>query len=366
MLNISADAMSASRNEQIWNYFFHYIWILTLGFGLTSNSVNMMIFAKIGLRENVTITLFFLSLSDLVHLVLFCPSTAARMIVQEKPNYAWPFDPMILVAGTKVYSSLFYDYSSFVSVFLAVVRCLCVAKPLEFKSMITKVRTLFCLISLFLISVAIRAPSFTVFRMARVRNPKTNSSFMKLVISSDYYRVNQASDILNENIVPWLAYTTVVVCVVILLHKLREAAKFRQSLANTGTEQNDGASSNRKTGSKGSSASDSVSTSPKRKKTPSEKMSAKDLQVVQSVTLVCIIFILSQLPFQIASVYRLIEPEFDNGGRLNELYQLFSNVKNTCGLLNASINIFVYIKYNSKYRVTLQATFWGTSQEKSS
>ncbi|GFN85179.1 chemosensory receptor c [Plakobranchus ocellatus] len=268
-----------------------------------------------GLRDNVTITLFFLSLSDWMHLALFCPSTAARIIMIDAPKHVWPFDPMILAAGTKVYSFLFYDYSSFVAVFLAVVRCLCVAKPLAFKSMITKERTLFCLITMFLFAVINRVPKFSVFRLSKVRNPRTNASFMKFVVTSDYYRVNQASDILNKNILPWLAYTTVVVCVVILLQKLKEASKFRQSLTTTSTEQStgNGASSDRNARSKGSSASDPVSTSPKRQKSPSEKMSAKDLQVVQSVTIVCIIFIFSQLPFQIASVYRLIEPEFDNG-----------------------------------------------------
>ncbi|GFN85169.1 chemosensory receptor c [Plakobranchus ocellatus] len=183
-----------------------------------------------GLKDNVTTTLLALSVSDLINLILNCPTVAARIILEEQPSHNWPFDSLILIAGIYWYAYVFYDYSSFVSVFLAVVRCLCVAKPLAFKSLITKQRTLAFLITTFFTAVILRVPLFTVFRLASVKRSGTNSSFTKLVLSADYSAIHKANDIFHRTMISWLAYTTVIVCVVISLHKLKEAARFRRGM----------------------------------------------------------------------------------------------------------------------------------------
>ncbi|GFN85180.1 chemosensory receptor c [Plakobranchus ocellatus] len=316
-----------------------------------------------GLRDNVTITLLVLSMSDLINLILNCPTAVARIILEEKPSHEWPFDHMILIAGIYWYAYVFYDYSSMVSVFLAVVRCLCVAKPLAFKFLVTKARTLISLVTIFIFSIILRIPVFTVFQLASVKHPRTNSSFVQLVISSDYSKMYRVNDIMNRTIISWLAYTTVTVCVFIMVYKLKQASNFRRSAA--GLEDTKGNKTVLVKNERSEELSvpdtdlainkESKPTSPKRQIPSAEKLSTKDLQVVQSVTLICIIFILSQLPFQVTSVYRLIEPEFDNRGRLSHLFKIASYVTKTFGLLNASVNFFVYIRYNSRYRETLRA-----------
>ncbi|GFN77241.1 chemosensory receptor a [Plakobranchus ocellatus] len=80
--------------------------------------------------------------------------------------------------------------------------------------------------------------------------------------------------------------------------------------------------------------------------------SSKDLRVIQSVVLICCIFIASQLPFLVYSTVRLIEPEIDVTGDLRFLFFVFTGISRTCSYLNASVNIFVYYNYNSKYRST--------------
>ncbi|KAK3780078.1 hypothetical protein RRG08_046140 [Elysia crispata] len=87
------------------------------------------------------------------------------------------------------------------------------------------------------------------------------------------------------------------------------------------------------------------------------RMSAKDIQVIQSVVLVCIIFILSQLPFILYSTARFIEPEFSDKGRYVFLFRLCTTVSLTCSFLNASVNIFVYYTYNTKYRTAFLSIF---------
>ncbi|GFS21227.1 chemosensory receptor B [Elysia marginata] len=84
-------------------------------------------------------------------------------------------------------------------------------------------------------------------------------------------------------------------------------------------------------------------------------LSSKDLQVVKSVVLVCTIFVLLQLPGLLNSTVRLILPEFNTGKYLVYIFGISSQINLTCTYLNASINIFVYYNYNSKYRTVFRS-----------
>ena len=333
--------------------FIYHLWLCILIFGLTSNTINIIVFTKIGFRDNVTVTLLFLSLSDLLNLILKCPMTIARYMLKNNPNHIWPFDPRILYSGFFWYAYIFYDYSSFISVFLALVRCVCVARPLRFKSMFTTSRTVKILVVLFLVALTLRAPVLTIFRTSWIVNPLTNSTYMSLKVSSNFREIYRANDIMNRNIVSWVTYVTTTACVIILVAKLQAASRFRQSLQNAthvGTTENiNSAPQIDKT--KGGN-----DPSTKHEK-PINTLSSKDLQVVQSVTLICVIFIFSQLPYQLVSTIRLLDPEFANLRKKRLPYGFASYIGNTCSFLNTSVNIFVHFNFNSRYRDTLLSMF---------
>ena len=345
--------------------FIFHIWLCIVIFGLVSNTINILVFAKIGFRDNVTVTLLFLSLSDLLNLILNCPIVVAWFIEKNFPDHVWPFHPKILSYGIYWWAYTFYDYSSFVSVFLALVRCACVSRPLRFKSMFTISRTVTILGVLFLVAVTLRAPVLTVFRLSWAVNPLTNSTFRSIQSVDDFNQMNKsnnsiqfasifrniykASDILNMNIIPWIAYLIMVSCVVVLVSHLQAASKFRRSL---------------QSGSNGSSENSNpdlqndrseVINNPRGKnKKPSDKMSPKDLQVIKSVTLICVIFIVSQLPYQVTSTVRLIDPEYSELDKKRLAFGFGNNIGRTFGLLNPSVNIFVHYFFNTRYRDTFR------------
>ena len=161
---------------RVLTMFIYHVWLCIVIFGLVSNTINIVVFAKIGFRDNVTVTLLFLSLSDLLNLILNCPVVVARFMGKNFPYHVWPFHPKILFFGMFWWAYIFYDYSSFVSVFLALVRCACVSRPLRFKSMFTISRTVTILSVLFLVAVTLRVPVLTVFRLSWEVNPVTNST----------------------------------------------------------------------------------------------------------------------------------------------------------------------------------------------
>ena len=334
--------------------FMFRVWLCISIFGLASNTINIIVFVKIGLRDNVTVTLLFLSLSDLFNLILRCPINVATLLVTDYQDHIWPFDPQILHLGFYWYAYVFYDYSSFISVFLALVRCACVARPLRFKSMFTTQRTFAILGVLFSLALILRIPVLTIIRLTWAVNPLTNSTYRSIYFMDNFQKILKANDIINRNIVSALAYITVTTCVLILSFKLQNASRFRQSLlsptqvASTENPNSTIEADKIKTG-----------TNPFARNTvaASNSLSAKDLQVIKSVTLVCAIFILSQLPFQIRSTIRLLDPEFSQRGTKQFAFGFTSLIVEAFGHLNAFVNIFVYYHFNSRYRETFLRFF---------
>ncbi|GFR95820.1 chemosensory receptor A [Elysia marginata] len=199
--------------------------------------------------------------------------------------------------------------------------------PLKFKFVFTKSRTIKWVMFLVIIAVSLRIPVLTVNRLAWRLDPATNTSamFLQRVNRESMSRIN---DLINRGFVIYINYITMVTCVIVLTFKLNQAATIRRSC----TTQLPPSSEN-------SSA-----------KPDNQGLSSKDLQVVKSVVLVCTIFILSQLTFLVTSTIRLLAPEFDADKGLNFLFGLFTQISLTCSYLNASLNIFVYYSYNSKFR----------------
>ncbi|GFS05158.1 chemosensory receptor A [Elysia marginata] len=308
-------------------------WPIIFLFGLVSNTINIAVFIKTGMKDNVTILLVSLALSDFTFLCLATPSMSAFVILTYARNWQWPFDYRF--ASFLFYWPAFtaYDLSAFISVTLSVVRCACVAMPLKFKLVFTTSRTIKMVLLLVILAVSLRVPVLTIFRVAWRTDPSTN-------VSSVYVRpvnrvaMSQINDILNRGFVVWFNYAIVITCVSVLSYKLYQASKIRRScIANNQPETIDQAS----------------------EKTATLGLSPKDLQVIKSVVLVCSIFILSQLPFMLYSTARLIRPELSASSEYGPLFAIFTNISQTCSYLNASLNIFVYYNYNSRFRAVFLA-----------
>ncbi|RUS76960.1 hypothetical protein EGW08_015280 [Elysia chlorotica] len=329
--------------------YIYHVWLCILIFGLGANSINIAVFTKIGLRDNVTLTLLVLSFSDLIHLILSFPIAVARFIEKYHPYHDWPFHPKILFDGIYWWAFIFYDYSSFISVFLGLVRCACVSRPLRFKSMFTISRTVKVLVLLFLLALGLRAPVLTVFRLTWELNPITNSTYRSIRFSANYKEIYKANHIFNMNIVSWTTYVIAVGCVIVLTSNLKAASRFRQSSQNASSDSSENNQSETATVNKQRSTN-SV------KKKPANKMSVRDLQVIKSVTLLCVVFIVSQLPPQIRCTIRLIDPEFSEFGRKRFALGFSAQVSRTFGFLNASVNIFIHYYFNRRYRDTFLFT----------
>ncbi|KAK3782109.1 hypothetical protein RRG08_052373 [Elysia crispata] len=317
-----------------------YAWPSIILFGFVANITNIVVFLKVGAKDNVTILLISLSLSDLAFLALITPSVCGY-IIQGLLKFQWPFHDHLLKFTLYWPAFTAYDLSAFISVSLGAMRCACVAMPLKFKLVFTKSRTIKWVFFLVVLAVSLRMPVLTIFRITWRTDPMTNVSSLYLA-SVNKASMSRINDILNRGVVIWFNYVTMITCVIVLSYNLYQSSKMRQSLAVKGPRPSD----------QGSATGTATA----------QSMSAKDLQVVKSVVLVCSIFIMSQLPFVMLSTTRLVVPEFAESGGLELLFGIFSQVNSTLAYLNASINIFVYYNYNSKYRSVLRSVFSGKEE----
>ncbi|GFO13018.1 chemosensory receptor a [Plakobranchus ocellatus] len=327
-------ALPYKQEGQLINSVLMPTWTVIILFGLLANLVNIIIFMKSGIKDSVTTLLCSLAVSDLSFLTLIVPFVTSSIIIRFAPNWVWPFDRNIMFFLFYWPALTLYDFSCYISVATGVTRCACVAMPLQFKSVFTKARTVKLVIALFIVAVLLRVPVLTLFDIALRQNPLSNNTEPYLVYSNLETRV-KINDLLNRQTLPYINFIIMIACVIILTIKLHEATRIRRSHA-------------------AHSHTENPTWHPKDLKQPdAQRMSAKDIQVVQSVVLVCSIFVISQLPFSLFSTVRLIEPEFNDKGYYHYMFTACTAFSYTCYFLNASVNIFVYYRYNSKYRAAL-------------
>ncbi|GFS10816.1 chemosensory receptor C [Elysia marginata] len=337
-------------------FILHMFICMTL-LGVISNSINILVFVKLGLKDNVTITLLFLSLSDLMYLLLYSPTFVLWFLAEHHPHIPLPSVFNIFLFVPSLLIELCYDYSALVSVFMAVVRCACVARPLKFKAMFTKSRTLFILGVLFSLNLVFFGPSLIMFRLVWAVNPNTNSTFLALEYSDNFSSVRKVLDF-YKNIHAWLTYITVVACTAILAYKLQAASRFRRSLASAAGSEKVKTVGPISTFSKTRDASSCPSTLSEREQKQPSQTSTKELQVIRSVTLICVIYILSVLPTQVNTCVRLLDPKFYDHQNYVYTYTFAGYIATLFHLFNASVNIFVHYHFNSRYREKFLHSFY--------
>ena len=324
-------------------------WPVIIIFGIFSNVATIAIFLKAGVKDSVTTLLFSLAVSDATFLLLVSPTAATYVIFHFAPNHDWPFHTNLTFFLLYWPAFTMYDFSAYISISTGVIRCACVAMPLRFKSVFTRSRTIKLIPALLLLAVALRMPVLTMFHIGYKLNSLTNKTEV-ILASRNRKELTMINDLLNRNSLPYIYFIIMITCVVVMTVKLYEATRVRSSHTRQFVSESTPTASKSTTL---SAEKVSTDTTPR----PGPKMSAKDIQVVQSVVLVCSIFILSQLPFLLYSTARLIEPEFSDKGRYAFLFRICSTVSLTCSFLNASVNIFVYYRYNTKYRLALRSIF---------
>ena len=369
-------------------------YIPLLVFGFIANVLNIVVFTKTGVRDNITVSFMALSVSDMVYLVVISPFLIANTIIyyveyKQGIKFNWLVDKNVLAFPFYWYSFVFYETSILITVYISVVRCACVAMPFTVKSIFTSRRAVVTFITFFIFVLLLRIPVFMTKRIIRVFDPKSNTTQVVYKEFEDGGLSEKLHDIMNRNILNWASITIVIACLVVMVTKLQASARFRFSAGgshsaetHTGTIDvylnNAQAISSEQDPEKHTSESKSSRTTSqsktfKEKKLPSSEtvkqqmLSSKEAQVVRSVILVAAVFVTCQTPLMAYTLARRFESQFDGNDEADEkytqmpkylfLFALFTNIASFFTLINASVNIIIHYNFNSRYRETIK-TLW--------
>ena len=301
--------------------------------GLITNTLNIVTFLKAGVKDSVATLLLTISISDAIFLCFFAPVALRRGFSSLGANKNRVLYEMFLILFWPAFTM--YDFSAYTTIFLGVTRCACVAMPLKFKSVFTRKRTVISVIVLFCIDVLFHIPVLSIFTLKWKTDAQRNTTYLSVSFVGD--RIDAAykqtlNDIINKNTLQAVSITMIITCAALLSFKLYESSKVRSKpVQDPGSGE-----ANPKT---------------------SHHLSPKDVRVVQSAILVCSIYIMAQLPSLIYTLLQKIIPEFSDRGRFSYLVGICISTTFICYLLNASVNIFVYYNYNSKYRSVFRSLF---------
>ncbi|KAK3802985.1 hypothetical protein RRG08_051740 [Elysia crispata] len=387
-------------------------------FTLSANIINMMVLVKQGINTCVSLCLVCLSATDFLSTFFgFCAvPPKILMYLNRSPG----FDPFAIYFIMVYMSAILYDVSNTLTAFLSLERCLCVCLPLKFKDIFTFWRSVTILVCIYLLCFGLLLPHFLSSGLEM--RTTGNSTFLALWLSPDRAAVDVYIDVVHFCQTA-VIMTVVFVCTLLMNVSLNRSSKFQGgrdkgskpckspvtnsgrktaknssaaqanscedeqaseekienisgSLQNSGVDQTEDPKRNRK--SIAMTAGKKLKFNSKSKRTATDVKSGKDsitanndkntpssrnLNVMKTVIVLCFICFLCNLSRIIAATATHLEPRLRFGKEYGDWYQLLLSICYVFQILNCSLNIFVYYRFNQSFRKALRHILFCKSDD---
>ncbi|GFO11237.1 chemosensory receptor c [Plakobranchus ocellatus] len=221
---------------------------------------------------------------------------------------------------------------------LAVVRCCSVVLPLRVKTLFTARRQRIFILSATAILIGATSYALTGTKINIAPNPNTNVSQLQLMFHPEYVQRCRYPDI-YRGLVFYLSFFAVNICLFFMIIALKRSSRFRNRLQ-PGKEKN-------RADSRGGS----------NRSSQNSKASRREVQVIKVVILVSAMFIVCNAPAMVASILRQTVPGLNNVGTYRLSYDVLMIFVEAFLLLNCTLNIVVYLNFNTLYRTTFLEIF---------
>lgn len=323
-----------------------FVWALLSFLGIISNIINIRIFIAMGLNDGVIVSFLALAIFDLAYLIVSFSLgiTTAIYVIELRYGNKFAIEPF----GVKVYffniTILINVGNMLVTTYLAFARCMCIARPVQFKYTFTRRKAIVLSFGFAIFAIVSYLPIFVYMGMWTQTDPRTNISRPMLWLSPKRESIKNIVWAVIDVFLPCATEIIVIVCIFVMTKCLRQAATFRQtSSASAATRKHKMMGPTNITGSN-SDPSSGVS----------DKLTGKDLRVIQQIVLISLVYIMCNTPKILISVVAMIEHEFRIGRRYSRLYLCVNSLGKNFEVCNSAINLIIYYKYNTKFRAMLQ------------
>ncbi|KAH9519147.1 hypothetical protein Btru_074842 [Bulinus truncatus] len=297
-------------------------------FGTVTNVINAIIFARLGFNDSVNVSLFGLAISDLGCLVtLIWLNTCFNPLFNQSDIPFEAVEVQYLTAGWPHVS--FTRVTSWITAFITLERCLCITIPLKVKLIITPRRVAAVVMVIFFVMVVCTLPVYYCNQFGWKFYPNKNRTLIGLVFTHDRESIERVLFTINSVIIPFSAFVAVIICTVILVVKLKEKTKWRQSSTAAGKADN---------------------------------VSGRDQKVARMIVMVSALFIACFTPMTIFFVGMIVVPELSITGKYRNIFFIISSFSFILESTNSSLNIFIYYSMSSKYKAMFNRMFRVGSQ----
>ncbi|CAL1536997.1 unnamed protein product [Lymnaea stagnalis] len=321
--------------------------------GCTANVISIRTFASMGLADGMNLSFLCLSVSDLMYLVTVLARAVSFlfMTLEEMPGqFFWfPVEPYGVYIFFGHAGRIPYILSNLTTTFLAVARCLCVARPLVFKNTFSSKIALTILSACAVFSVSSYVPILFYMGMIPLYDERTNAtSRPSLWISPKREEVKDVVWGMRDAFVPFATQIVVIVCVITMSGSLRAASNFRH--ANSISHLVPRSHLSREACIKGNDPVEGRGVHGAKPNYVQSRLGGKELRVVQQVVLICVVYITCNTPTIFINFASVFESNFSIEKTYRNLYLTTTGAKHLFQTINASFNIFIYHNYNSKFK----------------
>ncbi|GFN98213.1 FMRFamide receptor [Plakobranchus ocellatus] len=302
-----------------------------------TNIINFIVFKRMSINDSVKESFLILSIADgsvgfLGTIAGVCNGLRYLASAHIQGSMYALYILLLAVATVPTMTSLLS------TTVLAVVRCYSVVLPLRVKTLFTARRQRIFILSATAVLIGTTTYSFTGTKINIAPIPNTNMSQLQLIFHPEYVERSQYSDI-YRGLVFYLSFIVVTICLIFMNIALKRSSRFRNR-SQPGRDEN---TRDFRSGSAGSSQN--------------PKASSREVQVIKVVILVSTVFLTCNAPAMVASILRQTVPGLNNIGTHRLSYDAMMIFVEAFTLLNVTLNIVVYLNYNTIYRTTFLEVF---------
>ena len=301
--------------------------------GIVTNSLSMAVYIRLGFSDASNVSLLSLTIYDLVTSVVSLWSTFLVTPALRIPGL--PFEPVniAILTGTGLLAFVIRG-TAWVTAFISFERFLCVVLPLKVKSLVTPKMAVVAVLVITLLTVGPSIGIYWVWVFVWRFHPHLNRTILD-VDTVDTPNIKLLDDITTSIcgfVQPLLAFIIVVACTIFLTVHLRRSSAWRQ----------------------GAVSGHVIAKGKEQTTILTSRVSTKEKRVVKMVVVIAVIFIVCFAPNSAVILCSTAFKDFHMFGVHRNTFLLMFMISWVGQSFSASVNIFIYYKMASKYRLTLR------------
>ncbi|KAH9488327.1 hypothetical protein Btru_063800 [Bulinus truncatus] len=336
IVQVSFNNTLISDDEQVYLvWIFAGLFLVLSSSGMVTNLVSLRAFLMMGLEDGVTVSFFVLSAADFIYdLSALCLGVVSVMWALEMGSgyKIWfALDPFGLYTIIANISFMLYVMIMLTTVYLAIARCLCVAKPMHFKNSFTKTKSVWILCVFAVFTVGTYLPVLAQMGMEVKLDTRINCTRSLLWITTERELIKVIVWATRDTAISIASQVIIIVCVAVMATTMRKSSEFRKKHTTLTIY----------------TITSDIRAAPNSERKDS-RSGRKDSTLVKQTILICVVYIVCNFPKVCLNMAVALEPELTIGKRYQNLSQAGVDIMTSAQMLHSCFNFTIYYRFNAR------------------